>query len=463
MGKLTMYGYEPIKRFFGMDAKSTKWPVVLAILCLCLANAVSAEDLHQVEATGEGDTLREARNDAMRSALMATVEQLVASDRLVQDGELLRDALHATFNGFIHSFTVQDHRVENGLHSVRALVAVSETKVSNFSRLASGGNVQSVDGGSLFQEVARQASQKEALENIFQMYLAGFPYQHAQVTLESIQPATSAEHSRRLVIRSDISVDMDFSVQIDRDWISSMQEVAATIPGSFEWRCERDYPVYGFREKRHPLGWTRCVEQRGLIDGEHFSEFSSVCKREHGGLFCISMPIVFPFPEVLGGNLDDRSGSSHDSLSFGLMYAMLDGAGNPLESAEVYDSGTSRCGIIPINQRQNLLGQRFDTFAPPEMIGFGFWSGDNPSHNTLFMPIHIAENFVYIDETNRALKARIPTVGIEMDRVDSMLVEMVIFAKKSRGVGVMRSIVDPILGFEDACQEMLGEQARGGF
>src|SRR5690625_6702288 len=78
---------------------------------------------------------RRSSDLAIREAMLSTVGQLVISDRLVQDSELIRNEVLATQNGFVERFEVQDEFInERGEVVLKARVDVSESTIVNYVR-----------------------------------------------------------------------------------------------------------------------------------------------------------------------------------------------------------------------------------------------------------------------------------------------------------------------------------------
>ena len=87
----------------------------------------------EVAATGFGETIEEAKLDAIRNALSRSFDQFVFVERQIADDEIRRDVVISTMNGFVKDIElVSVTRDENGFYSIFASVTVSGSGLENF-------------------------------------------------------------------------------------------------------------------------------------------------------------------------------------------------------------------------------------------------------------------------------------------------------------------------------------------
>ncbi len=174
----------------------------------------SAPEERTVEVMASGETLGQARDEAVRTALQATVSQLVISDRLVENSEVVRDDVFATQNGFVTSFEIlEQSRSEFGEYELVARVSVSEDTIVNYVAYQEGRD-SSVDGQSLFAEVRRSAGQRDVVEQMFRRFARGYPWDVVSLELDEIGPVAGHDD---LVVASVTAVS-------DPDYFEAMEQ-----------------------------------------------------------------------------------------------------------------------------------------------------------------------------------------------------------------------------------------------
>ncbi|MBF0108783.1 MAG: hypothetical protein HQL76_06370 [Magnetococcales bacterium] len=94
--------------------------------------AYAQESATSITVTGNGATLDEARNDAIRLALQQTMSQLVVVDRAISNNAVLRDKVMSTMNGYIDA--IKERKVEKTTtgFSFTADISVSASRITNF-------------------------------------------------------------------------------------------------------------------------------------------------------------------------------------------------------------------------------------------------------------------------------------------------------------------------------------------
>lgn len=173
---------------YGMVTPS--WGEVLSSLGDVVSTSASEEGDVEVVVDASGETMQAAREEAVRTALQSTVSQLVITDRLVENSEVVRNDIFATQNGFVTGFEVLERdRSEYGEHEIRARVRVSEDTILNYVALQEGSE-SSVDGESLFAEVRRSSRQREVLNEMIDRFVQGYPWEVISLDLTAIEPVT---------------------------------------------------------------------------------------------------------------------------------------------------------------------------------------------------------------------------------------------------------------------------------
>lgn len=186
---------------YGMVTPS--WGEVLSSLGDVVSTSESGAGEREVVVSATGETRQAAREEAVRTALQATVSQLVITDRLVEDSEVVRNEIFATQNGFVTAFEVLEHDVsEYGEHELRARVRVSEDTILNYVALREGSESE-VDGASLYAEVRRSAEQQEVLGSMVDRFARGYPWDVVSLELTAIQPVAGRNDRVRAEVTAE--------------------------------------------------------------------------------------------------------------------------------------------------------------------------------------------------------------------------------------------------------------------
>ena len=167
-----------------------------------------------VEVRATGATREQARDEAVRTALQSTVSQLVITDRLVENEDVVRDQVFATQNGFVTAFELlEETRTEFGEYEYHARVTVSEDTILNYVAFQQG-TESSLDGASLFAEVQRGAGQRRVLDDMFRRFARGYPWDVVTLDMQAIQPVTG--HGDRVVARVVADSDSDYFIAMQQ-------------------------------------------------------------------------------------------------------------------------------------------------------------------------------------------------------------------------------------------------------
>ncbi len=188
-------------RQFGFRLGVSIWVLVPALLLAVAQGAIAApEDVIENTVSGSGDSLNEARMDAMARAVQQSFEQLIIVDRVIEDDELTRDRILATFNGFVTGFRLlRSTEAADGSIEIEAAVSVSQSGMRNF--LVYGDRARAgVDGESLFAEMARARQHARVVDDILRRSLAGFPSHAYSVSLRSVE----LDHRNQIRLAIDV-------------------------------------------------------------------------------------------------------------------------------------------------------------------------------------------------------------------------------------------------------------------
>jgi len=167
----------------------------------------------RVVVEGVGNSRSEARDDAIREAMLSTVGQLVISDRLVQDSELIRNEVLATQNGFVERFEVQDEFInERGEVVLKARVDVSESTIVNYVA-AQHAQTSHVDGASLMAEIQRNTNHREALKAMFRRFFRGYPSEVVSLEMAEMVPVRGQSDKVRATIRASSDANYFIAMQ----------------------------------------------------------------------------------------------------------------------------------------------------------------------------------------------------------------------------------------------------------
>lgn len=193
----------------------------LAIFLLLLLSSIPSpsshaasnepQSIYEVEIIGHGETLQEARNDAIRQALQKTMQQLIVVDRVIQDDKVVRDKIMSTMNGYIDQFQEASIFEENGQIAIQAKISVSSARISNYIGTIAG-EVAAMSGGSIFAESQRIATQSKVMGEVFDHLFRGFPSDSINITITKI--GIDAESSDKAFVE----VHLDYS----KPWLEQL-------------------------------------------------------------------------------------------------------------------------------------------------------------------------------------------------------------------------------------------------
>lgn len=304
----------------------------LAILLLASHNLVMASTASTLEVEGFGDSIGEARMDAIRNALNQTVRQLIITDRRIENQELVLDRVLTTANGFISNFRLlESHLLEGGTVRIRAKVTVATRQIENF--IAYGDfDSSTVDGESLFAEAQRQQMQTRMATQILNRALSGYPAYAHDIELKSIRP------------RSGSSFEMTIDIQPVSSFFESLKQTIAAISVDTMHRRFSRRESYGLREIAYDVDTK--APMTCVAEGAHGEPPWLFWTRADCG--------VLPEGSYPGGTLKDQSPEPV------LLIALLDRKGQTLHDPP-------GCAAVTWSDGSRfMLGSFFDVKDDPE-------------------------------------------------------------------------------------------------
>lgn len=288
----------------GASARNTLGSVV--------SSSQRSTDERTVEVMASGATRSQARDEAIRTALQSTVSQLVITDRLVQDSQVVRDDIFSTQNGFITAFEIlNESRTEFGEYELRARVTVSERTILNYVALRQGPD-SVVDGASLFAEVRRGVGQRSVLYEMFRRFAKGYPWDVVSLEMQSIRPFQG---------RSDLVVARTKAVS-DSGYFVAMQEFLRQVERA-SYKTYYRFNRYGFYEPQVQGSIRSAVrEERMLQRGD---EWHSYLKTHTEHQVCM-VPRPRPRPGESRSRGEIRTYVNHEGRSAGRCYVFPPGS-----------------------------------------------------------------------------------------------------------------------------------------
>jgi hypothetical protein len=193
---------------------------------------------------GSGETLFEAKQDAIRQALQASLEQLIVVDRAISDTKVIRDKVISTMNGYVEKFVLLDVQQNNAGFRIRADIGVSESLIQNFVGTTTGSD-STFDGGALFAEQNRREAQ-ESIEQlrlqtnglILDRLFRGYPTDVLNVSLDGIG----------LDDREPSVLNFDFVISYNQSFINAL---TSTLEALSNFECDTPpNSLFGAYERR---------------------------------------------------------------------------------------------------------------------------------------------------------------------------------------------------------------------
>ncbi len=178
------------------------------------AEGVSEEDSNPnnvvVVVEGAGETLAEAKKDALRCAVEEVVGSLVDAQSRVENDELIEQILTAS-SAYVEKYSVLSRKIENGLATVKIRATVVKTSLTKKLKLSEGGQTVSIDGASL----AGKAATKSESEKNGALFLANFlrkeefPYRLFDIEFDGKPEITQKGNEIEYKVNIIVSVNRD--------------------------------------------------------------------------------------------------------------------------------------------------------------------------------------------------------------------------------------------------------------
>ncbi|MDZ7790348.1 MAG: hypothetical protein U5L08_07645 [Xanthomonadales bacterium] len=232
----------------------------IVLLVLGLDGLLAASiDTHRVE--GIGPSFQEARQDAVRQALQRSVQQLVVTDRLIDNQEIVRDQILSTLNGFVHDVSViSTGRTEFGEFRVEAEVQISGQAIANFVSVVEGSQAE-VDGEALFAEARRAREHGEVVGELVTRIMDGFPRDAIEVSPLDVE----VEAGGNVAIHFELG-------PVESFYRSLRQMLDALVPESHFSMRHREM-AHSDRDMENTL----CIRDRAARENQHWRGGSYDC------------------------------------------------------------------------------------------------------------------------------------------------------------------------------------------
>lgn len=128
-----------------------------------------------VTATGYGESVEQARLDAVRNALAAAYDQLIFAERQISENDIRKDVVISTMNGFVKDIEIVQAVREEGFFRIVANVTITgralENYIAEFASISPDSTVLSkIDGSSVMERMdrARELNRLEAEKRLAQ-------------------------------------------------------------------------------------------------------------------------------------------------------------------------------------------------------------------------------------------------------------------------------------------------------
>lgn len=428
---------------FGPDRRQARgWliPARLALVIglLGLCSPSSAEEGGIVEVEADGLSMEDARRNAVRAALQESVEQLVVVDREMDQGEMVRDRILSTVNGFVRNFELVEVLRRQPDLLIRARVQIATSDIRNYVDYLVPSRESGFDGESVFGELERRRMQAESLRSIFHHLLRGIPLRRFLVDVQELSPADPQRTSfyHRLPPAQD-AVDVIFEGGMDPDVGQSLHAFLGSIEGAVEWRCNTPgRPVtLDWHSGSLSPAWHQCADQP-----ESFRERFTSCSTDDGqdSLRCTSVDPELADGEPLARPLHQFSSSRNRGY---FIYSFLDSQGRSTHEQR-------KCYLLAVDPDRVPAAEAalFRGVAYP-------MKGDDPHlWQVTSTPFALAAHHVLSDERRVPYFARIPVSRVDLPRTESLRIGLAL--RRSDGLFVA-SMADEGKPFDTLCKEFL--------
>lgn len=212
----------------------------LAALLLPLA-ALAQGDMKRVVVEGVGPTVEEARKNAVRAAVVATVGEMVDAETLVENDEVVQDQILTYSNGYVDTMEVLSTKTDaSGFVTLRVRADVRKSQLQRKLTEVMA-TTADADGESLFAEMLSRQNSVEDADKMFAKVFAGHRedllLEAGVVLRENGKPAIELEPNTGKVT---VSVRLAVNDKAWSAWVSDAQK-------RFEEMSEKNEPA----ETRH--------------------------------------------------------------------------------------------------------------------------------------------------------------------------------------------------------------------
>jgi len=398
-----------------------------------------------VEVEASGASMEEARRNAVRAALQMTLEQLVLADRKIENGQLVRERLLSTVNGFIQGFEVIQLLEREPEYLIRARVTVAKADIENYVDYLGASKRSGIDGESIFGEIARRKMQASSLRRILRRLVKGVPLYRFSVNVDEISPADPTLRSpyHQLPGAQD-AVDAGFSVQLQEGLGRSLHAFAGSLEGVREWVCSSPrYPIHlDWHDGSFTSAWHQCAEPEG-----DFRNRFSVCSTEGGqdAISCTTVQAAFSDGEPMYSPRHAFATPRNFEL---FLYAFTDQAGRSTHSGSECGLLTGRPDYSPPDAPRNAMG-----------MVYPLKEGDIHLWQTTSTPFAVTRYHAMADTEPRWFFARIPVHDVDLQRTSFLEIGLVYLKPNGR---LVTSLDDNDKTFAQACNDLLSTVSPAG-
>lgn len=174
----------------------------------------SSPETTEVTAEGSGSTESEALKDAFRNAIQSAVGQVMDSETVVKNEEIIKDQILSYSDGFIRRHKVLSKSKKDGIVTVEIEAEVKRRSL--VQKLESAKIIKrKADGGSLFGEIATQVEGTGDAKKLLNKALKGFPLNclTAEIVEQDGKPfslvgtASKEKNTVRIIVRVKSDAD----------------------------------------------------------------------------------------------------------------------------------------------------------------------------------------------------------------------------------------------------------------
>ena len=429
----------------------------------------------EVVVLASGETRQAAREEAVRTALQATVSQLVITDRLVEDSEVVKNEIFATQNGFVTGFEILKHgRSDYGEHEIRARVRVAEDTILNYVALQEGTESQ-VDGASLFAEVRRSSGQRQVLQDMVDRFVSGYPWEVVSLELTKMEPVAGHDDRVSASLTAVSNPDYFISFQQFLERVSVLSYQTSIKFG----RLNRRHNVNAFVRSKDGNSHTVPRDRPLQVPRSHASTEFCIAprprQREIKFLGTITMDVdqqgrirarcyLLPPGEYLPGSWETQGSRRNVIQGFGqgnalgLLVSFLDDSGQSMVNP-ASPNRAGECLLIGYGRRFPGAGAYMtpDSSGSPEKgLPFRAFLQNEHIHGRNQRPSGVPSSVIFSD-VDTHLQVVLRTKDVDFSRVTTFRGRPVIAAEANGRPVVMKDPGSPPMAAEELCTELLNQ------